>query len=255
MLAGFFVASLPVFLLTITGSMTAATSIVLLGDPQQLDQPQKGSHPDGVNVSALGHILGPHQTIPPDRGIFLLVNRTLENPVFDLLMPVLSDKRAGFLLAAVVVPWLFVRFGRRAWPVVLVAALGSMVNAIAGGGTLLTFPSLIGLGIPPIVANATGCMEVVSSQLPYTSWCVPWIHTLFENTGAVASGIAEGIKPTEPVFKGNYAATRKWLGRARFPGAQAPGALPPVPAFFDHVVCHPIEPAGAVSPLRLEIQQ
>jgi len=49
----------------------SAKSVVLLGDPQQLDQPQKGSHPEGVNVSALQHILGAHQTIPPDRGIFL----------------------------------------------------------------------------------------------------------------------------------------------------------------------------------------
>jgi predicted RecB family nuclease len=51
----------------------AAKSIVLLGDPQQLDQPQKGSHPEGVNVSALAHLLGDHQTIPEDRGIFLPV--------------------------------------------------------------------------------------------------------------------------------------------------------------------------------------
>jgi uncharacterized protein len=49
----------------------AARSIVLLGDPQQLDQPQQGTHPDGVNTSALQHILGEHQTMPPDRGIFL----------------------------------------------------------------------------------------------------------------------------------------------------------------------------------------
>ncbi|MFN8093206.1 MAG: TM0106 family RecB-like putative nuclease [Vicinamibacteria bacterium] len=49
----------------------AADSVVLLGDPQQLDQPQKGSHPDGVNASALGHILGSHQTISADRGLFL----------------------------------------------------------------------------------------------------------------------------------------------------------------------------------------
>jgi len=37
-------------------------------------------------------------------------------------------------------------------------------------------------------------MEVVSSQLPYTSWCMPWIHTLFENTAAVASGIESAYK-------------------------------------------------------------
>jgi len=58
-----------------------------------------------------------------DREIFLVVNRTLQNPVFDLVMPVLSDKRAGLFLAAAVLPWLWVRFGRRAWPVVIVAAL------------------------------------------------------------------------------------------------------------------------------------
>jgi pyruvate ferredoxin oxidoreductase beta subunit len=45
-----------------------------------------------------------------------------------------------------------------------------------------------------IVVNATGCMEIVASQLPYTSWKLPWIHTLFENTAAVASGIESALK-------------------------------------------------------------
>ena len=49
----------------------AAKSIVLLGDPQQLDQPVQGSHPDGTAVSALHHILGREQTIPADKGLFL----------------------------------------------------------------------------------------------------------------------------------------------------------------------------------------
>jgi uncharacterized protein len=49
----------------------AANSIVLLGDPRQLEQPIQGSHPDGAEVSALDHILGPHATVPPDRGLFL----------------------------------------------------------------------------------------------------------------------------------------------------------------------------------------
>ncbi|MBI2220392.1 MAG: DNA2/NAM7 family helicase, partial [Acidobacteria bacterium] len=48
-----------------------AGSLVLLGDPQQLDQPQKASHPDGVNVSALGHLLASAETMPPNLGIFL----------------------------------------------------------------------------------------------------------------------------------------------------------------------------------------
>jgi pyruvate ferredoxin oxidoreductase beta subunit len=48
-----------------------------------------------------------------------------------------------------------------------------------------------------IIANATGCMEVISSQLPATAWDVPWIHTLFENTAAVASGIESALKVLE----------------------------------------------------------
>jgi pyruvate ferredoxin oxidoreductase beta subunit len=50
------------------------------------------------------------------------------------------------------------------------------------------------LGDNMIVAMATGCMEIVSSQLPNSTWEVPWIHTLFENTAAVASGIDSAIK-------------------------------------------------------------
>ena len=49
----------------------AARSVVLLGDPQQLEQPTQGSHPEGTDVSALDHILAGHPTIPVDRGLFL----------------------------------------------------------------------------------------------------------------------------------------------------------------------------------------
>lgn len=50
------------------------------------------------------------------------------------------------------------------------------------------------LGEDVIITNATGCMEIVSSPFPTTSWKLPWIHTLFDNTGAVASGIESGWK-------------------------------------------------------------
>ncbi len=63
------------------------------------------------------------------------------------------------------------------------------------------------LGRNVIIANATGCMEIVSSQLPTTSWEVPWIHTLFENTAAVASGIEAGIKVL--TRKGKYSRKTK----------------------------------------------
>jgi len=50
------------------------------------------------------------------------------------------------------------------------------------------------LGRNVIVSNATGCMEIVSSPLPFTSWRVPWFHVAFENTAAVASGVEAGLK-------------------------------------------------------------
>ena len=50
------------------------------------------------------------------------------------------------------------------------------------------------LGRNTIISNATGCMEIISSPLPESAWEVPWIHTLFENASAVASGIESGIK-------------------------------------------------------------
>lgn len=52
-------------------------SIVLLGDPQQLDQPVKGSHPPGAEASVLGHLLGEDQTIRPEQGLFLAQTRRL----------------------------------------------------------------------------------------------------------------------------------------------------------------------------------
>jgi pyruvate ferredoxin oxidoreductase beta subunit len=47
---------------------------------------------------------------------------------------------------------------------------------------------------PAIVVNATGCLEVASSIYPDTAWKVPWVHTLFENTAAVASGIEASLR-------------------------------------------------------------
>lgn len=49
----------------------AAKNVVLLGDPQQLDQPQKGVHPPGAEVSALAHLLNRQTTIEKDHGLFL----------------------------------------------------------------------------------------------------------------------------------------------------------------------------------------
>jgi pyruvate ferredoxin oxidoreductase beta subunit len=45
-----------------------------------------------------------------------------------------------------------------------------------------------------IAANATGCLEVFSTPYPETSWQIPWIHSLFGNAAAVATGIAAALK-------------------------------------------------------------
>jgi superfamily I DNA and/or RNA helicase len=49
----------------------AARNLVLVGDPRQLAQPLQGSHPQGVGVSALDHLLGGDVTITPERGVLL----------------------------------------------------------------------------------------------------------------------------------------------------------------------------------------
>ena len=50
----------------------AARNIVLLGDPQQLEQPSRGAHPEGADVAALVHILGRERsTLGPEQGLFL----------------------------------------------------------------------------------------------------------------------------------------------------------------------------------------
>jgi uncharacterized membrane protein YfcA len=50
-------------------------------------------------------------------------------------------------------------------PVILLSVLAGATNSIAGGGTLLTFPALVGLGVAPIVANATSTVALVPGSL------------------------------------------------------------------------------------------
>jgi pyruvate ferredoxin oxidoreductase beta subunit len=45
-----------------------------------------------------------------------------------------------------------------------------------------------------IAANATGCLEVFSTPFPESSWQLPWIHSLFGNAPAVATGIAAALR-------------------------------------------------------------
>ena len=45
-----------------------------------------------------------------------------------------------------------------------------------------------------IAVNATGCLEVFSTPFPETSWRIPWIHSLFGNAPAVATGVAAAMR-------------------------------------------------------------
>ncbi|MBS5826747.1 MAG: pyruvate ferredoxin oxidoreductase [Actinomyces sp.] len=45
-----------------------------------------------------------------------------------------------------------------------------------------------------VAINATGCLEVFSTPYPETSWTIPWLHSLFGNAAAVATGAAAAFK-------------------------------------------------------------
>lgn len=71
----------------------AAGSIVLLGDPQQLDQPQRGVHPPGAEASALSHLLNGRATISEDQGLFLSESWRLHPDVCKFTSEVFYDGR------------------------------------------------------------------------------------------------------------------------------------------------------------------
>jgi uncharacterized protein len=70
-----------------------ARSLVLLGDPQQLEQPQQASHPPGTQASALEHILGARKTIPEDAGLFLRETRRLHPAICRFTAEVFYEDR------------------------------------------------------------------------------------------------------------------------------------------------------------------
>lgn len=48
-----------------------AKNIILLGDPQQLEQPQQALHPEGAEISSLAHVIDGNETMPSEKGLFL----------------------------------------------------------------------------------------------------------------------------------------------------------------------------------------
>ncbi|MBU4600481.1 pyruvate synthase subunit beta, partial [Patescibacteria group bacterium] len=67
-------------------------------------------------------------------------------------------------------------------------------RACAGCGQLIAARTVVeALGPNTIIANATGCLEVTTTPYPESAWGVPWIHSLFENAAAVASGVRAAL--------------------------------------------------------------
>lgn len=68
-------------------------------------------------------------------------------------------------------------------------------RACAGcGATIAARLALKALGENTVAVSATGCLEVITTPYPETSWEIPWIHVAFENASAVASGVEEALK-------------------------------------------------------------
>ncbi|OAQ21629.1 pyruvate synthase subunit PorB [Thermosulfurimonas dismutans] len=81
-------------------------------------------------------------------------------------------------------------------------------RACQGCGEVLALRlALKALGMNVIAVSATGCMEIISSPFPYTSWRVPWIHIAFENAAAVASGVESALKALKR--KGRFPKNRR----------------------------------------------
>ncbi|MEA3398664.1 MAG: thiamine pyrophosphate-dependent enzyme [Patescibacteria group bacterium] len=67
-------------------------------------------------------------------------------------------------------------------------------RACAGCGQIIAARAVAeALGPNTIIANATGCLEVTTTPYPESAWGMPWIHSLFENASAIASGIKAAL--------------------------------------------------------------
>ena len=71
----------------------SAQRLLLLGDPQQLPQVSQGSHPEPVDTSALGWLLGEHETIPEGAGYFLAETRRMRPELAEVVSELSYDNR------------------------------------------------------------------------------------------------------------------------------------------------------------------
>ena len=84
---------------------------------------------------------------------------------------------------------------RKEKPPVVESLLAPGHRACAGCGEALAARLILdAAGSNTIVATTTGCLEVFSTPYPESAWKVAWIHSLFENSSAVAAGIEVGLR-------------------------------------------------------------
>jgi undecaprenyl-diphosphatase len=151
-----------------------------------------------------------------DQTIFLLINRTLQNPVFDQVMPALSNKWLGFVVVGVVVPCLFLRYGRRVWPVIALAVLAVALSDLGAGLIKHAFQRIRPCHVIPDVHLLAGCTR---------SFSMPSNHA--SNMFALA-GVVGGLLPAWrwvllPVA-GGVAYSRVYLG-VHYPSDVLIGAI------------------------------
>lgn len=76
---------------------TAGENLILVGDPAQLSQPSKGTHPAGAGASALGHVLQDQVTIGADLGVFLDRTRRLHPDICEFISGLAYEGRLSAL--------------------------------------------------------------------------------------------------------------------------------------------------------------
>ena len=82
-------------LANVLAAAPAGRSLVLLGDPQQLEQPLQSSHPEGSEVSALYHLLDGEDTMPANKGLFLAETYRLHPDIATFTSEIYYEGKVG----------------------------------------------------------------------------------------------------------------------------------------------------------------